>query len=234
MKTAKISGYVIAISALVASAAFVFAEIPSGSIPPVTSSSPQPKQSMVLQVGPEGRTLLRGTITTVNAGSLGVKSWGGDWTVKVSATTEIVPEAAGHDLTKFKVGDYVGVQGLMNQTQAWTVDAKLVRDWTYRHEVREEKKQNIQAIHQTMKNETPRNYQGTASNVSGSTFTLTVEKIVYAVSVASNAKVLNRNFLTASLADIKNGDTVRVWGLRTNTAIMAEIVRDISLPRTNQ
>lgn len=230
-------GYIAGAVVLASSAVLVFAQtIPSSTTPttPAPSTASQPKQSVVLQVGPEGRALLRGTISAVNSGSLVVKSWGGDWTVAVSASTKILPQAAGNDLTKFKVGDFVGVQGTVNQTQAWTIDAKLVRDWTLRQEVRAEQKQNLQAVRQIMKNERPRNYQGTVSNLSGNTFTLTVEGTAYAVSVASNAKILNRTFLTASLADFKDGDTVRAWGPRTDTTITAGVVRNISLPRTSQ
>lgn len=82
-------------------------------------------QKMVVQIGPNGNALLRGTIKTVTP-TLMVTSWGGDWAVNVSSDTKLMPEGG---LSTFKVGDFVGVQGVAG-TGAWTIDAKLVRDWT--------------------------------------------------------------------------------------------------------
>lgn len=193
------------------------------------SAPSKPSERMILQAGPEGRALLRGTIDSVSSGSLTVKSWGGDWTVNVGEAT-VLPAAAGNDLTRFKTGDFVGVQGTVSQSAGWTIDATLVRDWTERQAVNQERKQNIQSVRQTIKSETPRNYQGTASNVNGSSFTLTVDGAADAVNIASGAKVVNRNWLTLSPSGIRNGDTVRVWGINASGTITAEVVRDVSIP----
>ncbi|MBU6500363.1 MAG: hypothetical protein KGJ89_00845 [Patescibacteria group bacterium] len=196
-----------------------------------TSGSPgTPSQPMVFEAGPAGRVLLRGTIDSVSANLLTVKSWGGDWTVNVGSGAEVLPVAAGNDLTQFKTGDFVGVQGTVSQSANWTVDATLVRDWTYRQAVNQERQQNVQSIRQTIQSGTPRNFQGTAGAVSGSTFTLTVNGTPYTVNVAANAQVVNRNWLTLSLASIQSGDTVRVWGTNASGTITAQIVRDVTIP----
>lgn len=90
--------------------------------------------------------------------------------------------------------------------------------------------QNIQSVRETMRSETPRNYQGTVSVMNGLSFTLTGSNgASYAVDVVANATVINRNWFTLSLSSIQNGDTVRVWGANASGTITAQIVRDVSI-----
>jgi len=207
--------------------------------PPVPSSShastslPLKSERQVLQVGPEGKVVMHGKVASVDNGSLTVNSWGGPWTVNVGSKTKILPATAGNDLTKFKTGDFVGVYGTVSKSANWTIDATLVRDWTYRQTVTQEQKENVQSVHKTMKAETPRNYVGKASNVTDNSFTLTVGGTSYTVNVVSGTKVIDRNRLNMKLSSIKDGDNVRVWGVNTNGNIAASIVRDVSFPATN-
>jgi hypothetical protein len=201
------------------------------SAPSTTVSAPSTiSKKMFLQVGAEGKVLMRGTIASVESGSLTVTSWGGAWTVNVGSSAKVLPVAAGNDLTQFKVGDFVDVQGTISQSSSWTIDATLVRDWTYHQTITQEQKQNVQSAHQTMKSETPRNYVGTVSNINGTSFTLTVGSTTYTVNVAAGAKVINRNWITLPVANIQSGDNVRVWGINSNNTITASIVRDVSIP----
>lgn len=184
-------------------------------------SYPQP---MIVQIGPKGRTLLRGTVSTVGASSLIVKSWGGDWVVNISASTKLTPRS---DIAQFNSGDFVGVQGSVNQSAVWTIDATLVRNWTDKQENQMIKKE----IKEMMKAQSPRNWQGTASNinVSARTLALTVDGTAYNVNIATTAKVVNKMYLALDLSSIKDGDTVRVWGPLSDTTITAHVVRDISV-----
>lgn len=86
-------------------------------------------QPTVLEVNPNGKVLLRGTIDSVSAGSITVKSWGGSWTVNISSATQLLPAKLNNDITQFKTGDFVGVQGKVSQLANWTIDATLVRSW---------------------------------------------------------------------------------------------------------
>ncbi len=104
-----------------------------------TTTVVKPEKPMVVEIGPGGRTLLRGTVTVVGTNSLTVKSWGGDWTINISASTKLAPKT---DVSQFQVGDFVGVQGLASTTALWTIDATLVRNRTLRQEVKEERKEN--------------------------------------------------------------------------------------------
>ena len=185
-----------------------------------SGTHPQP---MVVQISPNGKTLVRGTIVAMASNSLTVKSWGGNWIVNVSGDTKIMPVS---DMSKFKVGDFVGVQGMVNESNTtWMVDATLVRNWS----IKEEAQGNKEAIKQLMKEGVPRNWQGTASNVSGSSLTLTIDGVAYTVNLTANAKVVNKQYVTLGFSSIQNGDTVRVWGPLSGTTITASVVRDVSI-----
>ncbi len=107
-------------------------------------------KKMVLNIGPEGRVLLRGTISAVGTTSLTVKSWGGDWVVNVVPTTKLVPKSA--TIAQFAVGDFVGVNGLVSQSVLWTIDATLVRNWTEKKAaVAERKDQKIESMLEQIK-----------------------------------------------------------------------------------
>jgi hypothetical protein len=188
----------------------------------------------ILEVGPEGKVLIRGTIASVGSKSLTVNSWGGTWTVNVSPTTKVLPEATGNDLTNFKQGDFVGIQGTVSQSSQLTIDAVLIRDWTYRQTVNQERQENIKSANALKKSMAPKNYVGTASNVSDNSFTLTINGVANNVNVAPGAKIVNRNWITIKLSDIKDGDNVRVWGINNNGTITASIVRDVSIPKTSR
>ncbi len=200
-----------------------------------TTAMPPVSQKFVLQIGPKGETLLRGTIDSVASGVLTVKSWGGVWTINVPSSSEVLPVAAGKDLTQFKVGDFVGISGIASQSAGWTIDAKVVRDWNYRQEVNQERKQNLNEAHQTIKNGTPRNFVGTAGDVSTSSLTLTESNgTAYTINVASNAEIVNRNWVKIQLSGINSGDTVRVWGVNASGTVSAQIVRDVTLPSSKK
>jgi hypothetical protein len=89
-------------------------------------------QLPILQVGSGGKVMLRGTIASISGNSLTVTSWGGPWTVNVDSGAEILPTAANKDITKFKTGDFIGVQGTVSQSANFTINATIVRDRTYR------------------------------------------------------------------------------------------------------
>jgi hypothetical protein len=201
----------------------------------VSKSENSTSEQPMLQVGYAGKVLMRGTIASITSGGLTVTSWGGAWTVNVGTGVQVLPTAAGNDLTQFKVGDLVGVQGTVSQAANWTIDATLVRDWTYHTTITQERQTNIHSAEGTIKNGTARNYVGVASNVSGSSFTLAATDggSSYTVNVASGAEVVNRSYLTLPLSSVSNGDNVRVWGVNASGTITAQVVRDISIPATS-
>lgn len=233
MKTTKISAGIITGTAILALALAASAQTGTSTMP----TSGTAKNPMVLQIGPAGHVLMRGTIQSVSSGSLTVKSWGGNWTVNLSSDTKIMP---GGDISKFSQGDFVGVQGKVSESGVWTIDASRIRDWTLRQTMVKEKKaaneerqDNIQSVREIMKSDTPRNFQGTVSATSASGFSLASGDNNLTVNVAAGVKLLNRNWLPIAMADIQNGDTVRVWGVNASGTIAAQIVRDLSIPRTS-
>lgn len=189
-----------------------------------------PSQPTVLEVGRNGKILLRGTIDSTSSGSVTVKSWGGDWTVNVPTSALVLPQ--GSSLSSFQQGDFVGVQGTIDTSANWTVDATLIRDWTARQALNQEIKANVQAVHAEM-SAAPRTVQGTLSNLdtTAQTFTLTnAAGTAYSVSLSSNAKLLTGRWTTLSdLSKVNDGDTVRVYGVVASSTITASIFRDVSV-----
>lgn len=194
--------------------------------PDAAASHPQP---MVLQIGPGGKALLRGTIESVSSGSVTVKSWGGDWTITIPASAEVMPQ--GTAVSSFQTGDFVGVQGTVDGSANWTIDATLIRDWTARQAVHQEIKANVRAVHEAMASG-PRTIQGTLANLDATaeTFTLTASGgTAYSVSLVSGAKILAGNWTTLDFSKVSNGDTVRVYGTVASSTISASIFRDVSV-----
>jgi len=72
--------------------------------------------------------------------------------------------------------------------------------------------------------------QGTVKAIGSGSFILAVRNTDYTVTVGTSARVTNRTWQKIGLSDIKVGDKVRVFGAVSGTAIMAQIVRNISLP----
>ena len=222
----------IAVALMVGGAGSALADNASMSVSATTSPAatmvmlpvPANAKATVVDIGANGNVLLRGTIDSVAANSLTVKSWGGDWTVNIPSSATLMPTT---DMTQFSVGDFVGVTGTVDSSSSWTVSATLVRDWTVQGQV----KTNKTEVNATMKASSPKNWQGTISNIntSSNSFTLTIGSAAYTVNLVSDVKVLNQKFITLALSKINSGDTVRVWGTLDGTTVTAYIVRDISI-----
>jgi len=104
--------------------------VPVPSPTPVPMPMPTMNKDMknVVQIGPEGNATLRGTVSAIGTNSITVSSWGGVWTIVIGADTEIMPKGTTTSLGMIKQGDFVGVNGKVDTTQAWTINAKTVRD----------------------------------------------------------------------------------------------------------
>lgn len=191
-----------------------------------SDASREHSQPTVLEITGTGKAMLRGTVDSVGSGSLTVKSWGGDWTINISSSTKLNPT----DMSQFKAGDLVGIQGTVHQGANWTIDASLVRDWTVVGTVNQQEKQNKRETNQLMKSERPRTFAGTASNVTATSLTLTASNgTAYTVNISASAKLLNKKWGSVAASDIKSGDSLRVFGVNVNGIIAATVVRDTSL-----
>ena len=218
---------------VLAGASFAFAEIYSNGNVGVQVTEPaltakvvaSNKQPMVVEIGAAGRALLRGTISAVGTNSLTVKSWGGEWIINIPSSAQVLPV---RDMAQFKVGDFVGVQGVASTSVAWTIDATLIRNWTERKVVQDTRKD----IKNIMKSVMPRNWEGVVTgdvNADGRLFKLMVGDVTYDVTVVANAKVVNNGYGALDFSSIKSGDTVRVYGPAADTTITASVVRDVSV-----
>lgn len=196
-----------------------------------------PAQAMIIEINKGGNILLRGTVSSVGSSTLAVKSWGGTWNIIIGGSTTIMPhESAINNLSDVKTGDFIGVQGIINSSAPWTVDAKLIRDWTSRKVLHEETKTNMQAIRSTEKtgreNGIGRIFEGKASTVKATSFTLTTAGgSIYTVNVSSATKLVDKAFhILSALTLMQAGDHIRIFGTASSTVITPQVVRDTSVP----
>ncbi len=253
----KISYNVAAVAAMTAlllgASSVAFAEgasttttVTGSTTPPVVTPAPVPMPpvmqagEMKLEVGPKGRALIRGNVESIGADYVMVKSWGGSWKVKVTVASEILPNVNGGlaDLAKYAVGDFVGAQGTVSTSDAWTIDATVIRDRTEHKANVMERKQNEKEMRETMQADRKaahdaeaRNYEGTVASVTGLSMTIMNGSTSIAVSTTAATKFVNRNWVTIAFADVKAGDNVRVYGPSSSSTVMAQVVRDLSVPR---
>jgi hypothetical protein len=214
--------------------------------PPAPAPAPAPTTTPVMQkgewkleIGPSGRVLLRGNLDSVSGNTLKVKSWGGIWTVRVPAGAEVLAhDARITDLTQLQSGDYVGVQGLVSSTEIMTIDGKVVRNWTERKRIMQDKKDNEKLWKRLIKDTrnddlmSDRIVEGTVGTTSGNSFTLTDGGVTITVNTTASTKFIDKNWASITLADIKIGNRVRVFGDVTGaTSITAEVVRNTSTTR---
>lgn len=252
-KSYNVAGMTVMAALLLGASSVAFAEgasttttVTGSTTPPVVTPAPVPVPpvmqagEMKLEVGPKGRALIRGNVESVGSDYVMIKSWGGSWKVKVTASSEILPNVSGGlaDLAKYAVGDYVGAQGAVSTTDSWTINATVIRDRTEHKANVMERKQNEKEMRETMQadrkeahDREARNYEGTVGSVDGLSMTLMNGSTSIAVTTSATTKFVNRNWISITIADVKAGDTVRVYGPSSSSTVMAQVVRDLSVPR---
>lgn len=129
----KYSIYVLSVFALVLGLGSVvaFAQTADTTTTTTTTSTPVAVTGpMIINIGPDGKALLRGKVTATGSNSLTVEAWGMEWTVDVLSTTQIV--SANKVLSDIVTGDFVGVGGDISQDGEFVIDAKIIRKWGQR------------------------------------------------------------------------------------------------------
>ena len=101
------------------------------SVTPSSMMMMHPPAPMILSVTSDGTGRMRGVVTSVSTTSITVAAWGGVWTINTDAHTSMLP--SGSMLSDVKVGDYVGVVGMVSE-DAPSITATVVRDWTAKHD----------------------------------------------------------------------------------------------------
>ncbi len=85
----------------------------------------------LIDINREGRALLRGKVVSVNGNIVVVSSWGGNWNINVASTSDVMYHFGGRgNVDQFKPGDTVGVIGQVDQSNPFTIDARIIRDWS--------------------------------------------------------------------------------------------------------
>jgi len=193
-----------------------------------TNSHPMP---LIVEIGPAGNALIRGTVTNVSTDSLTLKTWGGTWTIKIDSNTKFAPQ--GLTLSQIQTNDFIGLNGKVNSEETLTVNATLIRDWTEKKIIKEEIQQNKKEVKQIIK-ETPKPETRilTIESVNtNNTLTAKLNTQTITVSLANNVKLLDRNWKTITFDQLKANDTIRVYGVLSGTTLEASVIRDISIPR---
>jgi len=227
----KVKTLSVLIAGLVLAASVSLAQTAS---PSATSSVPVIKPQrvpMVVQIGPAGNALIRGTVTNVGADSLTVKSWGGNWTVKIEKDTKFLPR--GLTLDQIKAGDLVGLNGKVNIEESLTLRATLIRDWTEKKITKEEVKETKKEVKQILKETKPKIHVLTVEMIDKINNTLTAKLNGQAITVklANGAKLIDRKFKTITFDKIEANDKIRVYGILSGNTLEASVIRDISIPR---
>jgi hypothetical protein len=202
--------------------------------PSATNSVPVVKtkhSAMVVQIGPAGNALIRGTVTNVGTDSLTVKSWGGNWTVKIKRDTKFLPR--GLTLDQIKAGDLVGLNGKVDSEETLTVHATLIHDWTEKKITKEEIKETKKEVKQILKETKPKIHVLTVETIDkiNNTLTAKLNSQTITVKLANGAKLIDRNFKTIAFDKIEANDKIRVYGVLSDNTLEASVIRDISIPR---
>lgn len=164
---------------------------------------------MMVNIGPNGNTQLRGTLSSITGNTLNIASWGGTWVVDVTNAkfTGKGGGAAGTGLSQFQTGDWITVMGTAGTSTAWSVTAKQVRD-----ESLQVKKASV---------------SGTISDLSGSNFTLSGKNGKTSnVTVNADGKIWVGGVIS-TVSGLSNGLFAQVGGVwnRAQDTILASMVR---------
>ncbi len=166
-----------------------------------------PIAKMMVQFNSNGKGQLSGTVAAMQSGSFTLNSWGGVWNINVASSTKIIRRFGGtSNLPEFAVGDAVLVSGTVSTTTSWAVNAAKVQNMS------------IQTRNAS--------FNGTISNLSGSSFTLTTKsRGGVKVTVNTDARVMV-NDKTGAVSDLANGMTATISGVwdRTQSTVMASKV----------
>lgn len=220
----KIASSIVLSLALVVTALFAIPASAQNS----TTTAPMP---MVIEADGSGNILLRGTVQSRGDNSIRVQSWGDStWTVNTTSSSTVTPLGPNGpgDLSGVNNGDFVGVQGTINQNQDMTIDATIVRNWTAAPATTGNSTENTPAETPSPTATQSTLYIGTVSSSGGAPLEITDSNgTMYAVD-ASNAVLWNTARSTISFADIQPGDTLRIEGVLVGNILTASIVRDIS------
>jgi hypothetical protein len=175
-----------------------------------SGAMPYDNTSPAARITAAGQIYLRGTLDSIDAASLKVSSWAGDWLVNIGPDTQFYGSGSSQiDKTQFNTGDTVVVSGHADRTDR-TITADSVQDMS------------LQGA----------GVYGTISNLSAASFTLnTLADGKFLVSLGSSARVFVDG-REAAAGSLREGMQVLVEGLvqNANNTIIANKVSYASTP----
>ena len=196
---------------------------------PESGSSIHPIRETVVEINQHGKATLRGSITAIASSTLSIRSWGGIWKINMDDRTEFIPKEGA---TSLALGDFIGVQGTVATSTDWTIHARLVRNWSEKKELANNRKEIKQeAKHIRKSRPKPDFAKGNVSSVASSSITLNASSTPLTVIVTTGTKLISRIWSLITMAEIKIGDKLQVWGTQASSTISASLIRDLSIPR---
>ena len=174
------------------------------------------KETMKMKVAAHGNIpgirMVAGSVITVDGSTLKVSIKNQEYTVNTGTDDIIVNRVWDRiNLTDIQPGHRVKVFGSVTEK---IIDAKLVIDTSL---------PNIQE----------KTLVGKVSSIEGNALKLTVGSKEYTANTDSSDIIVDRVWDKISLADIKIGDQVMVFGQASGTAIEAKLIRDLSVPQAS-
>ena len=181
-----------------------------------------------VQIGQNGRTLVRGAVVTAVASSslTATTNWGSSnltWQINTTGA-EFIQVGGGkklYSIADIAVGDVISFSGTLNTgVSGLAVDAKVVKNWT-------KKTTPPPSMNDT--------FQGTLQSLASTTLptslVLKIGNTNYTVNASSSTIVIGANWLPTTLSTFQIGDTVRIFGsisASENTHINALVIRNAS------
>lgn len=175
-----------------------------------------------VHISDSGAVLVRGAkVTAVSStGFTAVSSWPDasmTWNVLANGATIIQRSNGTTSLSAMAVGDIASFSGTLTGGSAFTVQAKIVKDWS-------------SSIPVNVKTTVEGKLLSVAATGLPTIFVLRSGNNDYTVKAATDTSILNALWLRSGLANFQIGDTVRVYGtVHSDNTIDATVVRDTSI-----
>lgn len=88
------------------------------------------KQFRSVEISENGHARIRGIVSAAQARGIMLTTWGGQWKVLITSATKLMGQRGKLDPTNIKVGDYVMIEGIVENNGASVVSGQTVMDYT--------------------------------------------------------------------------------------------------------
>jgi hypothetical protein len=177
-----------------------------------------------VQIGPNGRVLVRGAkVTAISGSDIDAQvTWGSyvaDWNVDASDAKILQRSGGNSALSQIAVGNTISFSGMLDTSESSaTVSADVVKNWSVNQD------DDDAPFKATLQGE----LKAMGSSTAPTTLTVEVKDTDYTVNISAATAILNRNWIAMSLANFALGDTIRFYGDIDGMTAEASVVRNVS------